>query len=127
MRNQTILIADDIPQIRKVIVNLIHDLGFTTIEAVNGEEILKALEINAVNLILTDIEMPEMNGIESATIIRNEFSWPKCQVPIIAITSFSCPSIYQQCINAGINKVLTKPIQPNEIIEIVLMYCNSSF
>lgn len=115
-----ILIVDDRRENRSVIVNCLQAIGFKCFEASNGKEGLIKTEEIKPDLILTDISMPEMDGLEMMQILRNnqEFS----HVPIVV----SSASVYQKDINqslaAGANEFLPKPIKIEQLLQIIHNY-----
>ena len=107
-----ILIAEDNPVNQRVAQLMLQRLGHRTDLAANGREVLRALEDRAYDLVLMDIQMPEMDGIEATKHIRSR--WP--QGPkIIAITSFDPEFCRDQCFSAGVDDFINKPIRMNEL------------
>jgi CheY-like chemotaxis protein len=107
-----ILIAEDNPVNQKVAQLMLQRLGHRTDLAANGQEVLRALENQSCDLVLMDIQMPKMDGIEATRLIRSR--WP--QGPkIIAITSFDPEFCREQCFSAGVDDYINKPIRMNEL------------
>nr|WP_287849217.1 response regulator [Methanothrix sp.] len=107
-----ILIAEDNPVNQKVAQLMLQRLGHRTDLAANGQEVLRALENQSCDLVLMDIQMPKMDGIEATKHIRSR--WP--QGPkIIAITSFDPEFCREQCFSAGVDDFINKPIRMNEL------------
>lgn len=105
-----ILIAEDNLVNQKVALIILKKLGYRADLARNGQEVLTALEGHAYDLVLMDIQMPEMDGIEATRIIRKR--WP--QGPkIIVITSFNAEICREQCFDAGADDFLNKPVTVN--------------
>jgi CheY-like chemotaxis protein len=129
-RNQTaegglipvVLIAEDHQDIREMTKLLLHMEGCTAIEAANGREALQAAFSLKVHLILMDIEMPIMNGLEAARCLRQN----DCTrgVPIIAVTSHN-KERRQEAIEAGCNDFLEKPLMPAMLRDALAKYVNS--
>lgn len=91
---------------------MLQRLGHRTDLAANGQEVLRALENQSCDLVLMDIQMPKMDGIEATRLIRSR--WP--QGPkIIAITSFDPEFCREQCFSAGVDDFINKPIRMNEL------------
>ena len=80
----------------------------------NGNEGLKLLSENSYDLILMDIQMPELDGYEAATIIRKDF---KSDIPIIAITAHSTLKERERCLALGMNDYISKPFKKEELLE----------
>ncbi len=107
-----ILIAEDNPVNQKVALLILKKLGYQADLACNGQEVLKALEKHVYDLVLMDIQMPEMDGIEATKIIRKR--WP--QGPkIIVVTSFNPEICREQCFCAGADDFINKPVRMNEL------------
>ena len=107
-----ILIAEDNPVNQKVAQLMLQRLGHRTDLAANGQEVLRALENQSCDLVLMDIQMPKMDGIEATRLIRSRWQQgPK----IIAITSFDPEFCREQCFSAGVDDFINKPIRMNEL------------
>lgn len=108
----TILIAEDINLnmvlLKSIILN--HFPNSEVIEAKNGIEALEYTLNKKVDIILMDIQMPELDGIEVTKEIRKLELKKDCHIPIIALTAGSIQSEYDKCIKAGMDDFLTKPI-----------------
>ncbi|MEM9924262.1 MAG: CHASE2 domain-containing protein [Cyanobacteria bacterium P01_D01_bin.50] len=115
-----ILVVEDQYENRSIIINYLRELGFECFEATNGKEgLIKAKEIKA-NLILTDISMPEMDGLEMIQTLRSyqEYS----QIPIIVSSARVFDNDIKQSLAAGGNEFLPKPIQIDELLTILQKY-----
>lgn len=76
----------------------------------NGKECLERLKEDYFDLILMDVSMPEMNGLEASKYIRGKFKAPKSEIPIIAMTAHAFSREAENCLNAGMNEFVSKPI-----------------
>lgn len=107
-----ILLAEDDATARKVILLMTERLGYRADAALNGLEVLRALETKPYDLVLMDIVMPKMDGLEAAFCIRKlNKEWPK----IIAITAYLLPDILERCTEAGMDGYLAKPVRMKEM------------
>ncbi len=107
-----ILLAEDDATTRKVILLMLERLGYKADVALNGLEVLQALEMKPYDLVLMDIVMPKMDGLEAASKIRKRWKdWPK----IIAFTAYLLPDIMEKCTEAGMDGYLAKPVRLNEM------------
>ncbi|MDD1749631.1 MAG: response regulator [Methanothrix sp.] len=107
-----ILLAEDNPVSQKMALIILKKLGLEADTAGNGQEVLAALEAHPYDLVLMDIQMPEMDGIEATKIIRKR--WP--QGPkIIVVTSFEADMCRDLCYNAGADDFLNKPVKIGEL------------
>ena len=106
-----ILIVDDESMIRKSLTELLSELGFNTDTAENGKIALNKIRKNYYTFLLTDINMPELNGLELIKTTKKE----KHDISIIAITGYDKSFTYMDVVNAGDNEFLTKPFKIDDI------------
>jgi PAS domain S-box-containing protein len=105
-----ILAAEDNPVNQKVLLYILERLGYHAEIVENGAEVLQALEENEYDLILMDIQMPEMDGLEATQNIRaKEPGHPNLR--IIAMTAYAFQEDAEKCIQAGMDDYISKPIQ----------------
>lgn len=116
IENLSILLVEDNEMNRMVAQNSLHYYNCKVTEAENGLEALKILKNHSFDIILMDIQMPEMDGIEATKIIRNEL---KLKTPIIALTANAFKTEISRCRNAGMNDHLTKPFEELHLIEMI--------
>ncbi|MCH2219815.1 MAG: response regulator, partial [Dechloromonas sp.] len=114
-----ILIAEDVPTNQMIMRDLLESLGVTVSLATNGRLAIEALNAaaSAFDLILMDIQMPDMDGLEATRLIRKGSVRP--DIPIIALTAHALEHERQKAIDAGMNDFLTKPIDPSQLIRII--------
>ena len=118
----SIMIVDDKWQNRSVLTSLLQPLNFEIIEAENGQEALDKAYAIKPNIILMDIVMPIMNGIESTQHIR-QFLSPEDSI-IIGISADIVGDHEQQCYAAGCQAFLPKPVDTQQLLETLEKYCN---
>ncbi|MHC1686669.1 MAG: response regulator [Methanothrix sp.] len=107
-----ILLAEDNPVNQKMALIFLKRLGYKADTANNGQEVLLALEDHPYDLVLMDIQMPEMDGIEATKMIRKR--WP--QGPkIIVVTAFDAESCRELCFEVGADDFLNKPVKMEEL------------
>jgi CheY-like chemotaxis protein len=106
-----ILIAEDDYILRRTLTILLKGLGYDVESVENGAECLSAGMTQAYDLILTDLEMPEMNGVDCATHLREA----GVKTRIIALTGSAVTNAREGCLRAGMNGYLAKPITQNVI------------
>lgn len=110
-----ILIAEDNPVNQKVAESILVRLGYRPDIVANGMEVLQALERQAYDLILMDIQMPELDGEGTAQSIRS--GWPSERQPIIiAMTAHALEGDKERYLNAGMDDYLSKPVQVEDLI-----------
>jgi CheY-like chemotaxis protein len=118
-----VLIAEDHQGIRQVTKLLVEEEGCFAIEAANGLEAFQAALSLKLDLILMDIEMPIMDGLEAARCLRHN----DCtrEVPIVAVTGHD-KQIRQKALDAGCNDFLEKPLMPEMLRYALAKYVNSA-
>lgn len=117
----TILSVEDNIINQEVIESLITRKGYKLIAAYNGREALNVLKENKVDLILMDIQMPELNGFQTTELIRKEIDI-ECNIPIIAITAYAMREDREKCIDAGMTDYISKPFNIDEFYEVIETY-----
>lgn len=113
LKRPHILIVDDSLSNRKALSLMVEQMGYQSITAIDGLDALQQLHEQPIALVLTDLEMPRMNGLEMAQAIR---IWPeKRHIPIIMITSRSTQKHRSMAQQAGIDDYLTKPVNQDTL------------
>jgi CheY-like chemotaxis protein len=111
-----ILLAEDNVINQKVMQKMLNGLGFTADVAANGLEAVRALELINYDLVLMDCMMPEMDGFEATSMIRNVSSKVlNHSVPIIAMTANAMVGDRELCFEAGMDDYLAKPVKKEEL------------
>lgn len=120
-----ILLAEDDPACRKVALIMLQRLGYKADAVNNGQEVLQALKRHTYELILMDILMPELDGIEATREIRRRY--PASELPkIVAFTAYDHPDVRKRCIEAGMNDYISKPVKKEELETILVKYLGES-
>jgi PAS domain S-box-containing protein len=110
-----ILVVEDNPVNRKVAVGLLRKRGHQIDTAENGLEALRALETGTFDVVLMDIQMPEMDGLQATTAIREMERGSGAHLPIVAMTAHAMHGDREICLAAGMDAYITKPIMPKEL------------
>ncbi|NTW69107.1 MAG: response regulator [Chlorobiaceae bacterium] len=110
LAGKTLLVVDDSAVNRMIIRNMLQKFHLTIVEAVNGREALDTLENHHCDLILMDMQMPVMDGLETAKRIRSG-QWEFRNVPIIGMSGDSDPATVQKAMLNGMNDYLVKPVE----------------
>jgi CheY-like chemotaxis protein len=108
-----ILLAEDNAVNQKLATRLLSQLGYTAEIANDGLQAIAALERDAFDVVLMDVQMPELDGLSATRRIRAE--WPERPVWIVAMTANAMAGDREACIAAGMNDYLSKPIRPREL------------
>ena len=114
----SILLAEDSPVNQRIALHMLKKLGYGAQIANNGLEALQAQEHHPFDLVLMDIQMPEMDGIEATRIIRERWRWPEGPA-IIVVTSLELELYREKCLSAGADDIITKPIRKDELHEAI--------
>ena len=114
-----VLVAEDNPVNQRLATRLLEKRGHRAVVAANGREALEALERGTFDLVLMDVHMPEMDGIEATGEIRQREKGSERHQPIIALTAHAMKGDQEKCLAAGMDGYLTKPIRPQELDEIL--------
>ena len=115
IRGTKILLAEDNKINQMVATELLRMLGAVVTVANNGIEAVEAVKKDNFNLILMDIQMPEMDGLEATQIIRSLAKPEVDKLPILAMTANAADTDYQKSLDVGMNDHLTKPIDPEKL------------
>jgi PAS domain S-box-containing protein len=107
-----ILLAEDNPVNQKVALKMLRRLGFKADAVASGWEVLEALEREQYDVVLMDIQMPDMDGFETAQKIRQR--WPE-KPRIIAVTAYAQEGDRERCLAAGMDEYLRKPVKLDEL------------
>jgi len=117
-RRLAILVAEDNRTNQKVITKILERAGHEVRIADNGELALDALTERQFDLVLMDVNMPVLDGIECAKLYRFA-SIGKARVPIVALTADATPAARERCLEAGMDACLTKPIEPDRLLAMI--------
>lgn len=116
-----IIIAEDNLINQKLIVRILHKLGYEPHIANNGVELLGMMELNEYDVVLMDIQMPEMDGLEATQMIRNNM---EKQPVIIAMTANAMQEDKDLCLNIGMNFYLPKPLRIEALLDVLTEAAN---
>jgi len=117
---KVVLIVEDDPKNMKLFRDLLDISGYTTIEAGDGEQGIRLAKRKRPDLILMDIQMPVMDGIEAAKILKAD---PETKaIPIIALTSHAMEGDRERIFQAGFDGYITKPVYTREFLKTVAAY-----
>ena len=118
-----ILLVEDNPTNQQVALAILGKLGHHADAVENGVEALEALRRADYDIVLMDCEMPDMDGYETARRIRRPSSGMRnSDIPIIALTAHALMGDREKCIAAGMNDYLAKPIEPGQLVEVLLKW-----
>jgi CheY-like chemotaxis protein len=122
MKNQsdpvTVLLVEDTEDNRFMMRRLLEMTGYRVVEAMNGEEAVRLAEAESPQLILMDLSLPVIDGLAATRLIRK---LPRFEViPIIAVSAHDTSDFRMEAIQAGCNSYITKPIDFNELEQLIV-------
>ncbi|TGU73917.1 MULTISPECIES: response regulator [Geomonas] len=117
MSDYNVLIVEDSPTMRQLIAFALKRIrGVRIVEANDGVDGLKKLSSERFDLILTDINMPIMDGLKLVSLVRNDANYKA--IPIVVITTEGAQEDRERALALGANDYITKPIQPTKILDV---------
>jgi two-component system, chemotaxis family, chemotaxis protein CheY len=117
MSEYNVLIVEDSPTMRQLIAFALKRIrGVRIVEASDGVDGLKKLSSERFDLILTDINMPIMDGLKLVSLVRNDANYK--MIPIVVITTEGAQEDRERALALGANDYITKPIQPTKILDV---------
>ena len=115
--------AEDNPVNQRLVSRLLEKRGHSVVTAGNGLKALEALEDQAFDVILMDVQMPAMGGLEATRAIRRRERDQPCpsgsHIPIVAMTASAMKGDRERCLAAGMDGYVSKPIRHNEIFDVL--------
>ena len=121
-RDVKVLVAEDVSLNQLLIKIILLDFGFDVDIVANGKIAIEYLQKNTYDIVLMDLQMPEMNGFEATTYIRNTL---KSKIPIIALTADVTTVDVEKCIASGMNDYISKPIDEKLLYSKMIKYLNT--
>ncbi|MCM8776455.1 MAG: response regulator, partial [Candidatus Omnitrophica bacterium] len=118
-RHLHILLVEDNYVNRQVAIRLLEKQGHIVSVAENGKEALRALTKESFQLILMDVQMPEMDGLEATAEIRKMEKGSGKHIPIIAMTAHTMPGDRERCLEAGMDAYISKPVRPQDLFSTI--------
>jgi signal transduction histidine kinase/DNA-binding response OmpR family regulator len=112
-----VLLAEDSLVNQRLAVGLLEKHGHSVVVAVNGKDAIAALAAQDFDVVLMDVEMPEMDGLEATAVIRVTEKQTDKHVPIIAMTAHAMKGDRERCLDAGMDDYVSKPIRVQKLLE----------
>ena len=114
-----VLVAEDNPVNQELVVQLLTRRGHTVIVAENGRQAIASLDRHPFDLVLMDVQMPEMGGLEATQAIREKEKSTGGHIPILAMTAHAMQGDRERCLAAGMDGYLAKPIEPKAFVDTI--------
>ena len=118
---KVILIVEDEPNNLKLVRDLLQKFGYTTIEATNGKQGVESAKSNKPDLILMDVMMPVMDGLEATRILKADAITKN--IPVLALTAHAMKGDKERILEAGCDGYLAKPFDIQELLKEVASIC----
>jgi signal transduction histidine kinase/CheY-like chemotaxis protein/ligand-binding sensor domain-containing protein len=118
-RQLRILVAEDNPVNQRLSVRMLEKMGYLVAVAQTGKEVLHALRTKKFDLVLMDLQMPEMDGFAATCEIRKAEQGGQDHVPVIAMTAHAMKGDREECLAAGMDDYLAKPINSEELRQVI--------
>ncbi len=123
MSGKLIMHVEDNEYNRKIVRDLLSKNKYELMEAHNGEAALEALARRRPDLILMDVQLPKLSGLEVTRMIRANSTF--AQIPVIAITSFALSGDDRLALEAGCNGYISKPFRPRDLLDMIRRFIGS--
>ncbi|MDP9037465.1 MAG: response regulator [Myxococcota bacterium] len=117
-RNISVLVVDDNPETREILERYLGDEGFDVIQATDGIDALSYMYATKPSMVLIDLMMPRMNGLELIAQLRHERAF--ADIPVVAMSG--SPEMLPRATAAGANDVLCKPVEPGVVLSTLLRH-----
>jgi two-component system response regulator HydG len=117
--SRSILIVDDDDAICETLSDLLEALGYHTVIAGDGEEAVACIQREDFGLVLMDLRMPKMNGVQTYREIRKR--WPAMET--IMMTAYASGDLVQEALQAGAREVLPKPLVMDRLLNLIATVC----
>ncbi len=121
-----ILIADDHEANRRLAEKILEKRGHESSQALNGREVLDRLQTESFDLILMDIQMPELDGFQTTAMLREREASTGTHTPVVALTAHAMKGDREKCLEAGMDAYLSKPLRARELVSLVEKLCESA-
>ncbi len=118
-RSLRVLLAEDNTVNQRLAVRLLEKRGHAAAVVGNGRDALAALEREEFDVVLMDVQMPEMDGFEATAAIRAQEQKTGAHLPIVAMTAHAMQGDRERCLQAGMDDYLSKPLQPQQMMDVV--------
>jgi len=117
MKDRTVLHIEDNEYNRKIVRQLLSRTSFRLLEAVDGEEGLAVAQRELPDLILMDVQLPRLSGLDATRLLRADPRTAK--IPLVVVTSFALSGDDRRAIDAGASAYLAKPYSPRDLMALI--------
>jgi two-component system sensor histidine kinase/response regulator len=120
-----VLVAEDNPVNQKLLTRLLEKRGYAVVVTDDGKRALAALERQHFDVVLMDVQMPEMDGFEATAVIRERERQTGAHLPIIALTAHAMTGDQDKCLASGMDDYLSKPLKAHELYAALDRWCGA--
>ncbi len=117
MMSKTIMVVDDSSSVRQMMSFTLENAGYEVVEAEDGRDALKKLGDSRINMIVTDLNMPNVNGFELIRSVRSKSKYK--YIPIVVLTTEFHDAKKKESKDAGATGWITKPFKPDQLIGVI--------
>lgn len=110
-----VLLAEDNPVNQRLAIRLVEKSGHSVVAVNNGRQAIERITHERFDLVLMDVSMPEMDGLEATALLRSHYP-EGGHIPIIAMTAHALIGDREMCLRAGMDGYLSKPIRPDDLL-----------
>ncbi len=121
--NLLVLVVEDDPTSRTFMEKILCRLGVDAEFAKDGLEALRMYMKNEYDLVFLDIQMPVMNGYETAELIRQQEKMTSIHIPIVAVTAYALEEDLEKCMKNGMDAYLSKPVSMEDLLRVMAKFC----
>lgn len=122
--NARILVVEDDPDIMRILTHTLHAAGFQVVQAYGGEDAIRKVQLQKPDLVLTDLAMPKVSGVQVIEFIKSD---PETQhIPVVAVTAHVWDGIAQSAGQVGCDGYISKPFTAKQILQEVYRHLNPS-
>lgn len=120
MAGEKIVLVEDNVMNRRLAQFLLKSQGYTVYEATNGKEALELVKAHLPDLVLMDLQLPELDGFTATRMLKQDATTK--DIPIVALTAYAMKGDAERALEAGCDGYITKPIDKKEFLEMVVSY-----
>ena len=120
-QTQTILVVEDDDSLREALVDTLELHGYDCVQAADGVKALHALELKPVSMVVSDVNMPEMDGMQLLKNLRKKYP----HIPMILLTAYGCIASSVEAMRAGAADYIVKPFEPGVLLELIAEHLGS--
>lgn len=125
LANLHILVAEDNPDNRELIVTILDDVNCKTTFAINGQEVLDKLAAESFDLVLMDCQMPVMDGYEATQQLRQR-EGAHSHIPVIGLTAHAGTENRDRCLQVGMDDYISKPLDIDRLKELIVRWTSAT-